>query len=129
MRDLTELNKFQDYLIDHMYSCDRVDEEDGRYDRHQVICSDKNGTRLFDAICHCFSSGGDEGLLEIYCPTKWLRPKDERYDSEDYYEYGFDVAGHLTADDCIKLIETHMTDEQRESITVSERGAFYEEIQ
>ena len=102
MRDLTELNRLEEYLKVNGIPYERIS-KDTEYDpeypyylialeRHQLIVYDERGNRLWDAICHEGSYGAEEGLLEIYgeivSPTA-----------------GDSVEGWLTAKDVIERIE------------------------
>ena len=103
-RDLTELNKLEEYLKNHGIHYVRFDNDDVfdnefptlkvKCDRHQIIvpCDDIN-KREWDVICQFGSYGYEEGLLEIYGQLV-----DEKEDGDT-------VAGWLTADDVIKRIE------------------------
>lgn len=103
MKIKTELDKLENYLIDHRITFERVDEdaahdETGRYllhhARHQICvpCMPEDGECRWDAICQPGSYGYEQGLLEIYGELV----KEEDRDS---------VVGWLTADDVIKRIE------------------------
>lgn len=104
-RDLTELNKLEEYLMtkgfdykrtdsDNVYSAEEwrilVDINGAKaepMDRHQIIVFKKR-RRSWDVICQRGSIGADEGLLEGMGDI-----------------FGNDVEGCLTADDVIKRIE------------------------
>ena len=58
------------------------------------ICYPQRVERVCDAVCHKFSYGGDEGLLEILGLV-------------DTDEIGDDVEGWLTADEVFERIKTH----------------------
>ena len=102
-RDLTELNKLEEYLKKHGIKYTRRDEEhtfpvsiDGEekivtIDKHQIVAFDPKKVQLWDVICHYGSYGADQGLLEI---AGDIVEKDEG-----------DVVGFLTADDVIERIE------------------------
>ena len=109
MRDLTELNKLEDYLDERGIQYERhdVDEEvdaDGlviRLERHQICAMvDEEGCCEWDAICQSGSYGAEDGLLEIY--GKIVRPG------------GDSVEGYLTAEDVIERIEEVYGGERRE---------------
>lgn len=102
-RDLTELNKLEEYLKKHGIKYTRRDEEhtfpvsidgeekDVTIDKHQIVAIDPKKVQLWDVICHYGSYGADQGLLEI---------------AGDIVEEGEgEVVGFLTADDVIKRIE------------------------
>lgn len=105
-RDLTELNKLEEYLKKNGIKYTRRDEEnifhgiidpismeegDVTIDNHQIIVFDPKEVRLWDVICQFSSYGGEQGLLEIM---------------GDIVEEGEgDVVGFLTADDVIERIE------------------------
>lgn len=104
-RDLTEMNKLEDYLKANGFDYQREDQnntfppeewrvireimgEDAEpMDKHQIIVFE-DGVRSWDVICHLGSYGGDEGLLEGMGDL-----------------FGPDVDGYLTAEDVIKKIE------------------------
>lgn len=80
---MTELEKLKNYLDDHGF--------DARWsyvnDENDQVVVYLDNRRMWDAVCHRWSYGGDRGLLEIYgsiCN---------------------DVIGWLTADDVIKILE------------------------
>lgn len=80
---MTELEKLKNYLDDHGFDA-RWDSVNNENDQVVVYLDDR---RMWDAVCHQWSYGGDKGLLEIYgsiCN---------------------DVIGWLTADDVIKILE------------------------
>jgi hypothetical protein len=93
-RDLTELNKLEEYLKDHGFDYVREDwtnmeSLDDIYDHHQIIVME-DGRRVWDVVCHYGSYGAVEGLLEGM--------------GEIFEE---DVEGWLTADEVIARIEKH----------------------
>lgn len=64
------------------------------FDTPQLILK-KNGARVGDVICHKYSFGGDNGLLEILgCGIK-------DSDGED------DAKGYLTAEECFEIIREY----------------------
>lgn len=84
-RDLTEMNRLEDYLKREGIRYERTDQDEtlpeelqqvfhdleakaGRtydsFDRHQIIVYDQDGKRIWDVICQRGSFGGTEGLLE-----------------------------------------------------------------
>ena len=76
MRNLTELNKLEEYLKINSIPYERIDKEDKpldddhpyalvEFEHHQIVVYE-NGKRVWDAICHRGSYGAEEGLLEIY---------------------------------------------------------------
>ena len=102
-RDLTELNKLEEYLKEHNIPYERKDSDDlygnrGRIpdafipDRHQIVVPNRE-KYLWDAICHYGSYGCGQGLLEIMGS---LVDQEKEHDT---------VVGWLTADDVISLIE------------------------
>lgn len=104
MRNLAELNKLEQYLIDRGIKYERFDNDDVPYsstikyalkesERHQICvpCYSADG-REWDAICQRGSYGAEDGLLEIYGSIV----------SENA---GDSVEGWLTAEDVIKRIE------------------------
>ena len=72
IRDLTELNKLEEYLKEHGIRYEREDREARRLsdrtflsdDFHMIIVY-SGDDYYWDAICHGGSYGADEGLLEI----------------------------------------------------------------
>ena len=91
MRDLTELDRLENWLRNNGYEYTRTD-RDGDVDFHQIIVyRHHTKIRSWDAICHYGSYGAERGLLEIYGD---IVP----YDVED------SVEGWLTASDVIKRI-------------------------
>lgn len=102
-RDLTELNKLEEYLKKNGIKYTRRDEEhtflvsiDGEekvvtIDKHQIVALDPKKVQLWDVICHYGSYGADQGLLEIA--------------GDIVEEEEGDVVGFLTADEVIERIE------------------------
>jgi hypothetical protein len=88
---MSELDKLEEYLKKYNIPYERIDEE-GIFNRHQILVKDEDGVVIWDAVCHFGSYGYKEGLLEIMGTL--VRPEDR--DS---------VAGWLTAEDVIKRIE------------------------
>lgn len=107
-RDLTELNKLEEYLKEHGFEYFRQDWVNPIYrkicarnlwahmttlgdllDRHQIIVME-GGRVIWDVVCQFGSYGGDEGLLEGMGEI-----------------FGDDVQGWLTADEVIARIEKH----------------------
>lgn len=99
MRDLTELNKLEEYLKERGIQYERYDDEfciENGYitlpERHQICALfNEEGRWEWDAICQRGSYGAEEGLLEIY--GKIVRP------------CGDSVEGYLTAREVIERIE------------------------
>lgn len=87
IRNLTEMNKLENYLKANGFEYQREDEDAEPMDKHQIIVFE-NGVRSWDVICHYGSYGSDEGLLEGMGDL-----------------FGPDVDGYLTAEDVIKKIE------------------------
>ena len=89
-RDLTEMNKLEEYLKAHGIEYKRRDTEEtpDELDWHQIIVHDQ-----WDAICHYGSYGCEQGLLEIMGALV------------DIEKDGDSVVGWLTADDVIARIE------------------------
>ena len=84
---MTELEKLKEYLDENEYHSiwGMVTKL-----RDQIVVVDKtHGIRLWDAVCHKYSNGGDKGLLEIYG------------------DLCTDVIGWLTADDVIKILDNY----------------------
>ena len=103
MRDLANLNKLEQYLIDHQIPYERIDAEDKPIDdghtyclvemeRHQICVPCEGAGRKWDAICQRGSYGAEDGLLEIMgtIVSPWA---------------GDSVEGFLTAQDVIERIE------------------------
>lgn len=93
-RDLTQLNKLEQWLKDHNYAYERIDKE-GPVDTHQVIVYKELDSRRFrswDAVCHYGSYGSTRGLLEIMGTI--VSP-----------EAGDSVEGWLTAEEVIERIQ------------------------
>ena len=104
MKIKTELDKLEEYLINHRITYDRIDEdaahdETGRYLLHYaghqicVPCMPEDGECRWDAICQPGSYGYEQGLLEIYGEIV-----DEEKDGDT-------VVGYLTEADVIERIE------------------------
>ena len=91
-RDLTQLNKLEQYLKDNNIPYERIDKDDGVMDWHQ-ICVPNHTTqeKEWDVICHKGSYGSEEGLLELYGTIGDPNAEDS-------------VEGWLTADDVIARI-------------------------
>lgn len=111
MRDLTQLNKVEEYLKDKGIPYERFDNEDiplsatityalKESERHQICVPGYNAQiREWDVICQRGSYGAEEGLLEIYGSIVDPCARDS-------------VEGWLTADDVIARIEGGEEDEQ-----------------
>ena len=84
---MTELEKLKKYLDENEY--DNVWSMAIKPRDQIVVFDSKHEIRLWDAVCHKYSYGGDVGLLEIYGSLCT------------------DVIGYLTADDVIKIIENN----------------------
>ena len=89
---MSELDKLEKYLKEKGIFYSREDEEQGFYNKHQIIVFDENREIQWDAICQRGSYGYEQGLLEIY--GRIVSDQDE--DS---------VVGWLTAEDVIKRLE------------------------
>lgn len=96
-RDLTELNKLEEYLKANGIEYERIDEDDKlklfgfttELDHHQIkVGVTEAGPWDWDVICQSGSYGSDEGLLEGMGSI-----------------FEGDVEGWLTAEDVIKKIE------------------------
>ena len=93
MRDLTELNKLEEYLKENDFRYERRDRAgvvcDGEevIDWHQIKVYEDCRT-VWDVICHYGSYGFEDGLLEGMGSI-----------------FGSDVEGWLTAADVIRKIE------------------------
>lgn len=103
-RDLAQLNKVEQYLIDNNIPYERFDNEDiplsptityafKEMERHQICVPGYSAqSREWDVICQRGSYGAEEGLLELYGTI--VAPN-----------AGDTVEGWLTADDVIARIE------------------------
>ena len=102
LRLRTELDRLENYLLDHRITYERIDEEEIidekgrviRMDRHQICVPEEGENCRWDAICHRGSYGWNHGLIEIY--GEIVREED-----------GDSVVGWLTAADVIKRMEAH----------------------
>ena len=72
--DLTQMDRLQELLLSEktLFHVARYDQEPEfcqgfavRAERHQIVVSFPDGTRLWDAICHPGSYGYEDGLLEV----------------------------------------------------------------
>ena len=100
-RDLTQLNRLEEYLKSKGIPYERKDQEDEfleghpycrtQFERHQIIVPNKENYE-WDVICQYGSYGAEEGLLEIMGTI--VRPN-----------AGDSVEGWLTADDVIERVE------------------------
>ena len=93
---MTELEKLKKYLDDNGYDCEMLNHSDNphyfskpRNEPDQIIVYGPGHKRSWDVVCHDFSYGGPDGLLELYG------------------DLCTDVIGWLTADDVIKIIENN----------------------
>lgn len=101
LRLKSELDKLEEYLINHRITFERIDEDmvcdenrrSIKMDRHQICVPEEGKNCRWDAICHTGSYGCELGLLEIY---------GELVDEQDD---GDSAVGFLTAEDVIKRIE------------------------
>lgn len=98
---MTELDKLEQYLINHRITHKRIDKDaviapNGKYlvstARHQICVPEEGENCKWDAICQPRSYGYEDGLLEIY---------GDIVTGED----GDTVVGWLTAEDVIKRLE------------------------
>lgn len=89
--NLTELNKLEEYLREHGYRFERVDEEyaDPYLERHQLIVYDEDGICSWDAICQRGSYGHAGGFIEVAGDIA----------------HGHGVIGYLTAQEVIEKLE------------------------
>lgn len=93
MRDLTEMNKLEEYLKEKGIGYERVDrcgvDCNGKeiLDWHQIRVYEYD-IQVWDVVCHYGSYGSERGLLEGAGEI-----------------FSGDVEGHLTADDVIRKIE------------------------
>jgi hypothetical protein len=94
-RDLTQLNKLEEYLKRNGIRYRRIDVLDPCFDRHQIVVGGdlEPGACDWDAICHRGSYGCEDGLLEIMGSIV------------DEKRVGDCVEGYLMAADVIKRIE------------------------
>ena len=61
---MSELDKLYQYLKEHGYTYERIDDTRGS-GKHQIVVY-KDGERWWDVICHYGSYGYEQGLLEGY---------------------------------------------------------------
>ena len=94
MRDMTEMNKLEEYLKEKGFNYERRDwDKPGEatswdpMDWHQIRVY-KDDVQIWDVVCHYGSYGSERGLLEGAGEI-----------------FSGDVEGHLTADDVIRKIE------------------------
>ena len=95
---MSELDKLERYLIDKGIKYIRIEKEEKKdangytiqRDWHQIQVYDEDGKEVWDAVCHKWSYGYEEGLLEIM--GEIVRDKSDS------------VEGHLTAEDVIERI-------------------------
>lgn len=85
-----ELNKLFGYLNEHGYHADMR----ALFDGYQVRTYDEAGNLLWDAVCHEFSYGSSDGLLEVM-----------GLDMGDLNDPEDEVVGWLAADAIIKALE------------------------
>ena len=94
---MSELDRLEAYLKERGIPHERIDETkvigDQDYSRHQIIVSDKDGHRSWDAICHRGSYGWGRGLLEVMGDPVIRKADGDR------------VKGWLTAQDVIDRLE------------------------
>lgn len=105
-RDLTQLNRVEQYLKDKGIPYERFDKEDvispqfpyylETLERHQIYVPNGKNSE-WDVICQKGSYGAEEGLLEIYGSIVATNAGDS-------------VEGWLTADDVIARIERREDD-------------------
>lgn len=95
---MSELDKLEQYLKEHDYPYERIDEEGTGIgipygSIHQLIVyGDKEKSkRLWDAICHYGSYGFEQGLIEVM--------------GEPVVRGEYSVEGYLTAEEIIKRLE------------------------
>ena len=91
MVDLTEMNKLERYLKEKGIQYQRVDEDLGNLEIHRICVPGVTSWR-WDAICHQYSHGWEDGLIEIMgdIVPSWA---------------GDCIEGRLTADEVIERIE------------------------
>ena len=104
MRNLTELNKLEQWLVANNIHYERIDKEDipideahpyclAQFEHHQICVPEYDCERReWDAICNRGSYGAEEGLLEIMGTIV----RDDAGDS---------VEGWLTAEDVIERVK------------------------
>lgn len=105
MKELTELDKLENYLKANNIEYERIDKRrnhmlpvpEGFGEYHQICVPAKGNTCKWDVICHYGSYGFEEGLLELMgdlvTETEW-----GENDS---------VVGYLTAEDIIERLEAN----------------------
>lgn len=92
-RDLTQLNKLEQYLKDNNIPYERIDEDEREVEWHQIFVPNHTfQDREWDVICHRGSYGAEEGLLELYGTI--VDPN-----------AGDSVEGWLTAEDVIRRMK------------------------
>jgi len=92
---MTELEKLKKYLDDNSYDCEMANThiinpyhfKEHRNEPDQIIVYGPGHVRSWDVVCHDYSYGGPEGLLELYG------------------DLCTDVIGWLTANDMIRILE------------------------
>ena len=91
---MAEIDKLISYLEEHGY---KFTQGPCCFGRQIVVYS--GDIDIFDVVCHPYSYGGEEGLLEVMERTEnnYILTEDER--NRD------DVLGYLTAKDVIKRLE------------------------
>lgn len=87
---MSELEKLKKYLDDNGYDCEMNCIDFGSLTNNkpnQIIVYGPDHITSWDVVCHDYSYGGPDGLLELYG------------------ELCTDVIGWLTADDMIRILE------------------------
>ena len=96
----TEMNKLIDYLYKNVADDDHKVITRPCCGGQQVAVCDANGNWLWDAVCHQYSYGGNQGLIEV------MEQTDKNYILDEEERECDDVLGNLTAEDIIKRLES-----------------------
>ena len=94
-----EMDKLENYLSENNINYNRGRHRDGFSDWDQILVYDDDRL-VWDAVCHEYSYGYEQGLIEImdHCPKGLLTEDEREYD---------DVLGYLTAEDIIERLEAN----------------------
>lgn len=100
MIEMTEMDKLIDYLYKNVSDdTHKVFTRPCNGGRQAVVC-DADGNWLWDAVCHQYSYGGNQGLIEV------MEQTDQNYVLTEEERECDDVIGYLTAEDIIKRLES-----------------------
>ena len=100
MIEMSEMDKLVEYLYKNVAGDDRKVVTRPCCGGQQVVVCDKDGNWLWDAVCHQYSYGGADGLIEV------MEQTDQNYVLSDEERECDDVIGYLTAEDIIKRLES-----------------------